>query len=531
MDGFDAQLLARLPLAQAVLELFDHVLDDGLCGQVFDTHRGRCYQDELRFPTLVRVIRDALVLHGGSANRAIGDAVDAGRLECAPSGVYRKLANLPPALSQALLRRATARLAALAADTDTDTADTDDTAGTAAGRTLPACFDDLDVVVVDGKKAKRAPKRLAETRAFTSGSLLGAKLLVGLSLRSGLAVAMNADEDGERNDVPLVGGLLGQLRSDRVANAAAANAAAAADPVAAAAAESARPFLFVATRLSSPKSDRQFADLNLPALFTAGGDHFLLRCAKTLKFEPDPSRPAQCGVDQAGRTFTQAWGWVGSAKDGRRRYVRRVTLARPDANGGKGDDVILITDLLDESAYPAAALLALYRLRWTIEEAFQQVTKVFALAKLIGAAPRGIIFQGALCLLIYNLTLTVKGYVAKAGQKRTGEVSTENLFYDLSRELTAWSVLGGGASGDDGDDGGDDGDDTPVVVLPPPAPREAAAMRQRLRELLGTRWNRRWLKKADRRPRTPKAKRPLPGGHASVWKLMQAAKRERAEKS
>ena len=175
----------------------------------------------------------------------------------------------------------------------------------------------------------------------------------------------------------------------------------------------------------------------------------------------------------------------------------------------------------EESAYPAADLLGLYRLRWTIEQAFQQVTEVFALAKLIGCTPRGIIFQGALCLLIYNLTLTIKGYVAGAGQKQASEVSTENLFYDLSRELIAWSVLGGGS----GDDGGG------VPSLPPPAPRDPAAMRQRLQTLLGGRWNRRWLKKADKRPRKPREKKPLPGGHASVWKLMQAAKRQRTEKS
>src|SRR5215213_8210591 len=196
-DDFDARVLARLPLARAVLELFDHVLDDGLCDAVFDQFRGRCYQDALAFPTLVRVVRDALVLHGGSARRAIGDAADAGRLACAPSGVYRKLGNLPPALSQALLLRGTARLAPLAA------------AG--ASRALPACVDGLDVLVVDGKQLKRAAKRLLSTRAYSSGSLLGGKLLVALSLRTGLAVAMNASEDGERNDVPLVGGLLGQL--------------------------------------------------------------------------------------------------------------------------------------------------------------------------------------------------------------------------------------------------------------------------------------------------------------------------------
>jgi hypothetical protein len=496
MDGFDAQLLARLPLAQGMIELFDHVLDDTLCGEVFDAHRGRCYEDELTFATLVRVIRDALVLHGGSANRAIGDAVDAGRLGAAPSGVYRKLSNLPPALSQALLSRGTARLAPLAA------------VAAGASRTLAACFDDLDVIVIDGKQLKKAAKRLLSTRAYSSGSLLGAKLLVALSLRAGLAVAMNASEDGEGNDVPLVGGLLEQMQMLR--------AATTVTNAAATAAAAARPFLFVA--------DRQFADLNLPALFTRDGDHFLLRCQKTLTFQGDPSRPAQCGVDEAGRAFTQAWGWIGSTEDKRqrerRRYVRRITLSRPAAGeNDDDDDVILITDLLEESAYPAVDLLGLYRLRWTIEQAFQQVTEVFALAKLIGAAPRGIIFQGALCLLIYNLTLTIKGYVAQAGQQEASAVSTENLFYDLSRELIAWSVLGSGGGG------------SGAPALPPPAPREAAAMRQRLQTLLGGRWNRRWLKKADKRPRKPKEKKPLPGGHASVWKLMQAAKRQRAEKS
>jgi hypothetical protein len=483
MDGFDAQLLARLPLAQAVLELFDHVLDDGLCGAVFDAHRGRCYEDELTFATLVRVIRDALVLHGGSANRAIGDAVDDERLGCAPSGVYRKLGNLPPALSQAFLRRGTERLAALTAAPDDGGA-----------RALAACFDDLDVIVIDGKQLKKAAKRLLATRAYTSGSLLGAKLLVALSLRSGLAIAMNASEDGQGNDVPLVGGLLEQMQMLR----------------AGAIAPATRPFLFVA--------DRQFADLNVPELVTRGGDHFLLRCQKSLTFEPDPSRPEQSGVDEAGRPFTQAWGWIGSTEDKRqrvrRRYVRRITLPRV---GEDEDDVILITDLLDDVAHPATALLGLYRLRWTIEQAFQQVTEVFALAKLIGSSPRGIIFQGALCLMIYNLTLTIKGYVAGAGQQQASAVSTENLFYDLSRELIAWSVLGGGGG---------------APSLPPPAPREAAAMRERLRTLLGGRWNKRWLKKADKRPRgKPKETKPLPGGHASVWKLMQAAKHPRTEKS
>jgi len=453
MDELDVRLLERLPLAHCVLNLFDHVLDDGLCGELFEAFRGRCYEDRLAFSTLVRILRDALVLHGGSANRAIGRAVEANRLEAAPSGVYRKLGHLPPALSQALLLRGTRRLAPLMH---------------APARVLPACFDELDVIAIDGKKLKKAAKRLLAARAYSTGSLLGGKLLVALSVRAGLAVAMNADEDGERNDVPLVKGLLEQLKALRAE----------------------RSFLFVA--------DRQFADLNLPDLFTRDQNHFLLRCTKTLGFEADPQRAAQEGVDEQGRPFTWQWGWIGSARDPRRRYVRRITLTRPDEK----DDLILITDLLDEAAFPAAQLLALYRLRWNIEEMFQQVTEVFALARLIGSSPRGIIFQGALCLLIYNLTLAIKSHIAQAGKKEMEEVSTENLFYDVKREMIAWSVLSDPAN------------------LPPPAPRDAAEMKQHLNQRMRGLWHARWLKKKDKRPRKPRERKPLPGGHGSLWKII-----------
>ena len=86
-------------------------------------------------------------------------------------------------------------------------------------------------------------------------------------------------------------------------------------------------------------------------------------------------------------------------------------------------------------------------------------------------------------------------------------------------------MLGGGGGGGGGGAGGGGG-----VALPPPAPAET---RRRCgsgcRACLGGRWNKRWLKRADKR-RKPKAKRPLPGGHASVYKLMRAAKQHRAEK-
>ncbi len=57
--------------------------------------------------------------------------------------------------------------------------------------------------------------------------------------------------------------------------------------------------------------------------------------------------------------------------------MRRITLARP---GEK--DVILVTNLCDAQAVPAADLLEVYLNRWGIERMFQQITEVFGLAHL-----------------------------------------------------------------------------------------------------------------------------------------------------
>ena len=103
-------------------------------------------------------------------------------------------------------------------------------------------------------------------------------------------------------------------------------------------------------------ADRQFCDLDQPARFCAGDDHYLIRFSKKTGFHPDPSRPAQAGVDSQGRAFREEWGWMGAASQGPRRcYARRIWLSRPGE-----EDVILVTDLLEAGVYPAVDLLAVY---------------------------------------------------------------------------------------------------------------------------------------------------------------------------
>lgn len=471
MDGFEAEALRRLPLAQAVFHLFSHILDQRHLEDVFERFRGRCYEQELSFAAVVYLLRDALLVHEGSGNASFVAARQAEALPVTVKSVYEKLGRLPLPLSLALLRETTARLLAVLPPGQDRLAEGQDR--------LAGSLSELTVIAFDGKKIKKAAKRLKALRGLP-GKMLGGKLLAALHVRAGVALAIEADPDGERNDVPLVPGLVEQVRGliDQ-------------------------PILWM--------GDRQFGNLDLPALLSQGQDHFLLRCTTALKFHPDPNRAAQEGIDEQGRRWVQRWGWIGSEHDKRRRYLRQIILHRP----GETDDIILITDLLDETRYPAQDLLGAYLLRWEIECMFQKVTEVFDLRKLIGSTPQAMIFQSAFCFVLYNLIEVIRSYVARAASRPVEQVSTEKLFDSVRRQLVAWNELGEPAYA--------------AAYFQPSL--DAQQLKQKLQELLSGVWTDRWIKSSNKRPRRhkPKARvKPGHGGHSSVWRILQAQKQQSA---
>jgi len=470
MDDFQRELLARLPLAQAVFALFAHVLGEPFLEELFEQHRGRCYQRELSFGQMVYLIRDALLVHEGSAQQSFERAQEAGALPVAIGNAYGKLSRLPVALSVALLAQGADRLRELMPSPSPSQG---------LVSPLPRSLAAFAVVAIDGKKLKRAAKRLKVLRGLP-GKLLSGKLLVALDLASNLATAMSVSEDGERNDVPLVPALLPQVRARAAARG--------------------QAVLWVA--------DRQFCDLNLPAMLTLEQGHFLLRFTHKLHFHPDAGRAAQAGIDARGRRFVQEWGWIGSGHDHRRRYVRRVTLFRDEE-----EDVSLITDLLDEQAYPAEDLLEVYLMRWGIERVFQQVTEVFELKRLIGSTPKAGIFQASFCLLLYNMVQVARAYAAQAAQRPTDQVSTEKLFYDAHQQLVAWTAAGEAAYA--------------AAHLATPLPRDE--LRRRLTQWIGGSWTERWIKAQNKRPRKPQPKARQSGAHTSVWRALQAHRPQTAK--
>lgn len=456
MEGvFVTEVARRLPLAEAVLVVLRYVCEGKFLDAVFKCHRSRAYERALSFESMVHLLADALLQHGGRAHPVLERAAEAKQLETSMQAFYGKLRRMPTCLSQGFLREATLRMADLTGPSDRPSR-------------VPRSLRAFEVVMVDGKKLKYLAKRLLAARAY-KGSVLGGKFLAAWWLNREQVLAIEATLDGEANDGPLVPGLVQQVRGCLSGE-----------------------LLLVA--------DSQFCDLTQPARFAAAGACFLVRYHPKSRFTRDVSVPQRSGSDAQGRAYTEEWGWLGRGP--RRLFVRRIAVQRPD-----DAELVVVTDLLDADQYPACELLQLYFLRWDIETVFQRLSQVLHLRRLIGSTAEATIFQAALCCVLYNVLELLRSYVGTDQGIGRQEISLPKLCTDVEEELIAWHRL-------------IDRPCTPRLVPPRTGPKTA----KRLTKLLGSRWLPRWRKAASPKHGPRPKKQSLPGGHTSIYRLIQKSR-------
>ena len=240
------------------------------------------------------------------------------------------------------------------------------------------------------------------------------------------------------------------------------------------------------------------------ARWSEDGEHFLIRSPPQVRFCPALTQAAVVTSDAQGRGVGEEWGWLGAESNRARRLVRRLTLTRPGAEAS-----LLLTDLLDTTRYPAAALLTGYLARWGSERVFEQIPEVCALRRLLGSTPPAPVCQAAFCLLLYNMVQVLRGDIALAQPHPcpAEPLSTEPLFYDVQRELTAVRVLVAPS----------------MVVAVYPEELAQAELRQRVPSLLAAVWTPRWHKAVKTQPRSKIAQAKRSGAHTSVHRWLQAA--------
>lgn len=463
MDTDISALLDRLPLAEATWLLWNKVLPDDTLNTFYDAHRGLCYSRCFTFADLLYLLRDALCQHSGRAQQTLQRHAGTEHCPASQQAFYGKLRRLPVTLSEAFLATGADRLRPWLPERPY--------------AEVSASLQDFRILAIDGKTFKHAAKRLKPVRS-RAGRGLGGKALVAMELRTGLLVGMAADPDGHVNEAKLVPQLLPSIRA----------------------------------RLAGPNlwmADQLFGDLAQVRRCTEQGDHCVLRLHPKSQFAPNPQQPARHGVDKDGRGWTDEVGELSSVRQGT-MTMRRITLLRRDDK-----PLQIITDLLDAERYPASDLLELYRQRWGIEQVFQKVSEVFQLRHLIGSSPSAIIFQGALCMMLYNLLQVIRALVAQTQNRVASEVSTFNLLYDLNRELTAAHVLV-----------------DPEQLLQELHVRAAKIedLRAYLSSRLDQAWTDRWIKSPSKKHhRRPPKHKGGTGGHFSIHRVLLDLEHKRAK--
>jgi hypothetical protein len=461
-EVFSATVLSKLPLADAVWRVLHCALDDSWLDDLWQRSRGRCYERILKFSTLAHLVTDALTEHDGSGRQAFERGQETETLPVSIGSTYEKLGNLPLPLSEAMLGEGAARLHELL---PVDPA--------LEPFPLPGCWKGFEVFGADGKAIKHVKRLLKPLRGLQAG-ILGARASVILNFRTGTTVGMVGHLDGEAGEAALTADLLRQM----------------------AAAAGGKLWVVVL--------DRLYCNLTFPHLVLGAGGHFLIRYCSNTHFVVDPARPVRESHDAQGRRVIQEWGRLGRSAGPRALYVRRITL-----HLANGREISVITDLLDEAAYPAEDLLATYQERWGIETVFHQITKVFSLQHLIGSSPQAVLFQLSLCLLMYNTLQVLRAHLADHQKCEAKKISNEKLFYDVKRQLVSVSELVGV---------------TRLLSLLGEAPT-AAELRDNLRENLRDTWSNRWWKApSSGGGGHQKVKTRVLGNHTSTYRVLQQAK-------
>ena len=359
--AFDRDVLRCLPLREAVLLRARHATAPEGLKELFDRHRGTGSERERSLATLVALTGDARLEHEGSGRQSFQRGRAQGQLSVTDQAASQKLGRLPLAVSEAFLAESSQRLLPVLP------------APAPAPRqaSLPASLRDWEIVVLDGTVVTRVPQRLRPLRGSRAG-VGGGKARAALRLRNHVALAFATHPDGHTNAASLVPARLPQVRGHAPASVGVADAHCGNPPPIAA--FTARP-----------------------------GDHVVVRYDGTSSFGAEARHPPRSGRDRRGRVYQESWGWLGGPRNRHRCYVRRLVLERP------GDQpLIVLTDVLDSAAYPAADVLESYRQRGGIERVFQVITAVVPLQHLIGSTPPGTRFQLALCLWWYNLIQVVR---------------------------------------------------------------------------------------------------------------------------
>lgn len=375
MGDVFARFLAESPICVMEQALLENVFAPAKLDAVFAATAVRQYHRQLLFSTLVDLTAQVVCRVRPSLHAAYRRAAPAASVQA----MYAKLNGVEPATTRALVQATAAAIGQLI-----------DQLGGRPRPLLPG----YRVRLLDGNHFSGSAHRLQVLRGTAAGALPG-QALVLLDPQQQLVVDVFPCEDGHTQERALLHQVLPVI---------------------------ARRDLVIA--------DRNFCTRAFLVGLAQRQAKFILRQHGRLPWTPT-GRQRRCGRSATGRVYEQAV-VVADPATGRPLALRRVTvkLHKPTRDGAR--ELHLLTNL--PARVRAERVARLYRQRWRLETAFQELTVHLRCELNTLGYPPAALFAFGVALCSYNLLAAIKAALRGAHPADVAEAVSN---YYLTEEISA----------------------------------------------------------------------------------------------
>jgi IS4 transposase len=351
-----------------VQTLMENALCPRVLDQLFEDVAERQYTRQLLFSSIVELMSVVVCGIRPSINAAyVKNAV---AINASLTALYRKIERIETPIGEAMVRTTAQRLASVA---------------TAMGSGLTPFLKGYRTKILDGNHLAKTEHRIKELRTIRAGALPGHALVV-FEPELMLATDVILCEDGHAQERSLLDQVLETIAAKD---------------------------LWIA--------DRNFCTTGfLFGIAWRGGSFVIRQHASTLHYTLLGKRKGR-GRVETGAVFEQRL--RATTPEGEVLCLRRITVILDGLTRDGDTEIHLLTNLPVKAAN-AQAIAEMYRRRWTIETAFQEMEKTLkGEIKELGY-PKAALFSFCVALLSYNVMSTMKAALRAAhGVEETAMVS------------------------------------------------------------------------------------------------------------
>jgi hypothetical protein len=382
-DAFD-RFAKKKPISVMARATLENSLSAARLDAIFQEHAEQQYAGELLFSTVADIMGQVVLQIHPSVNAAYIDRKQ--EIGVTVKSVYDKLKGIETPVSRALVRDTAERMQAIIKQT---------------GGIAEPLVAGYRTKIVDGNHLRRTDRRIGELRKLNVAPLPGQALVV-YDPQYRLAIDVLPCEDGHAQERALLGELLKTVEVDD---------------------------LWIA--------DRNFCTVAFLFGIALRRGKFIIRQHGGLPFTLK-GRRKRVGETETGIVYEQAMEVCDA--QGQVRVFRRVTVKLNEPTRDGDTEIHLVTNL--PKRVGAIRIADLYRDRWTIETAFQEMAENLQGEIQTLGYPKAALFGFCMALVSYNVMSVIRGAVhAVHGEAAAAKLSTYYMALEISSTHEGMSVV------------------------------------------------------------------------------------------